>query len=191
MDKRKPMIWDIFCRVIDNYGDIGVCWRLSASLAARGEQVRLWVDDPSPLAWLAPQGCEGVQVIHWRPGSLVLESADRVIEAFGCELPSGYQAALARKAEAGHPVPWINLEYLTAEPFAGRSHGLPSPVMSGPAAGLTKYFFFPGFSANTGGLLREPGIAQRRAVFDRNAWLAGRAADKPFLLRAGRTCRFP
>ncbi|MER2540956.1 MAG: elongation factor P maturation arginine rhamnosyltransferase EarP, partial [Azonexus sp.] len=20
--------WDIFCRVIDNYGDIGVCWRL-------------------------------------------------------------------------------------------------------------------------------------------------------------------
>jgi hypothetical protein len=21
--------WDIFCRVIDNFGDIGVCWRLA------------------------------------------------------------------------------------------------------------------------------------------------------------------
>lgn len=172
MDKRKPMVWDIFCKVIDNYGDIGVCWRLGADLAARGEQVRLWVDDPAPLAWLAPQGCHRVQVIHWQPGPMDMEPADRVIEAFGCELPNGYQAALARKAQSGHSVPWVNLEYLTAEAFASRSHGLPSPVLSGPAAGLTKYFFFPGFTPTTGGLLREPGMTQRQAVFDRKAWLA-------------------
>ena len=44
-DKR----WDIFCQVIDNYGDIGICWRLAADLAGRGREVRLWVDDPAAL----------------------------------------------------------------------------------------------------------------------------------------------
>ena len=57
-----PLQWDIFCRVIDNFGDIGVCWRLSADLAARGQQVRLWVDDASALAWLAPQGVDAVNM---------------------------------------------------------------------------------------------------------------------------------
>ena len=37
------MRWDIFCRIIDNHGDLGVCWRLAADLATRGETVRLWV----------------------------------------------------------------------------------------------------------------------------------------------------
>jgi uncharacterized repeat protein (TIGR03837 family) len=50
---------------------------------------------------------------------------------------------------------WINLEYLSAEPYVARCHGLPSPVMHGPAKGWTKYFFYPGFTAKTGGLLRE------------------------------------
>ena len=54
--------WDIFCQVIDNFGDIGVCWRLAADLAARGHQVRLWVDDASALHWMAPQGAAGVEV---------------------------------------------------------------------------------------------------------------------------------
>ena len=30
------MQWDVFVRVIDNYGDVGVCWRLACGLAARG-----------------------------------------------------------------------------------------------------------------------------------------------------------
>ena len=58
-------LWDIFCRVIDNYGDVGVCWRLAADLAARGEQVRLWLDDPSALGWMAPDGAPGVTVKRW------------------------------------------------------------------------------------------------------------------------------
>jgi uncharacterized repeat protein (TIGR03837 family) len=48
---------------------------------------------------------------------------------------------------------WINLEYLSAEAHVERLHGLPSPVMSGPARGLQKWFFYPGFTAHTGGLL--------------------------------------
>ncbi len=182
MDKRKPMLWDIFCKVIDNYGDIGVCWRLSADLAARGEQVRLWVDDTAPLQWLAPQGCEGVEVCAWTgPASATdpcdIVPGDVVIEAFGCELDDAYKAALADKSARSGAVPWLNLEYLTAERYAARAHALPSPVMSGPAAGLTKHFFYPGFTPDTGGLLREHGLMERRAAFDRQAWLHGQSIE--------------
>ncbi|MBV8621163.1 MAG: elongation factor P maturation arginine rhamnosyltransferase EarP, partial [Curvibacter sp.] len=59
------MLWDIFCTVIDNHGDLGVSWRLAAELARRGEQVRLWVDDPSALAWMAPGGQPGVELRPW------------------------------------------------------------------------------------------------------------------------------
>ena len=58
--------WDVFCRVIDNHGDLGVCWRLACDLAERGAQVRLWIDDAAALAWMAPEGSLGVQVLPWR-----------------------------------------------------------------------------------------------------------------------------
>lgn len=175
--------WDIFCRVIDNHGDLGVCWRLCADLAQRGHSVRLWVDDASALAWMAPQGCVGVTVYAW-PDDVALQAlaqdttfhvGDVVVEAFGCELPEAFQAWMAQ----GTPPVWINLEYLSAEGYVARSHGLASPVMSGPARGATKWFFFPGFTPDTGGLLREPDLAARQAVFDRTAWLETLPLDKP------------
>jgi uncharacterized repeat protein (TIGR03837 family) len=172
VDKHKPMLWDIYCKVIDNFGDIGVCWRLSSDLASRGERVRLWVDDAAALDWLAPQGQAGVDVLGWPGGGAAVEPGEVVIEAFGCDLPDAVQAAIAQSAAAGKPVCWINLEYLTAETFAERTHGLPSPVMSGPAAGQVKHFFYPGFTAGTGGLLREPDLMARQAIFDRADWLA-------------------
>ena len=168
------MLWDIFCKVIDNHGDIGVCWRLSAGLAARGEQVRLWVDDASALAWMAPQGCTGVEVRAWTEPLAMdgLVPCDVLVEAFGCEIAPKYIATYAqwtRAIDIKHL--WINLEYLSAEVFVARSHGLPSPVMSGPGAGLTKHFFYPGFTPGTGGLLREADLLQRQAHFERDAWL--------------------
>jgi uncharacterized repeat protein (TIGR03837 family) len=172
VDKRNPMLWDLYCKVIDNFGDIGVCWRLASDLASRGERVRLWVDAPQALAWLAPQGRAGIDVFGWPGDGAAVQPGDVVVEAFGCELPGPVQAAIACSATAGKPVCWINLEYLTAEPFAERAHGLPSPVMSGPAAGQVKHFFYPGFTARTGGLIREADLLQRQAVFDRPAWLA-------------------
>jgi uncharacterized repeat protein (TIGR03837 family) len=167
------MLWDIFCNVIDNHGDIGVCWRLAAELARRGEDVRLRVDDAAALAWMAPQGAPRVQVLPWasEPGP-----GDVVIEAFGCELPLAFQALIADRMRARQRQPaWINLEYLTAESFAQRAHGLPSPVLAGPAAGLVKRFFYPGFVGGTGGLIRERDLIERQASFDAQAWLAARA----------------
>ncbi len=175
------MLWDIFCEVIDNYGDIGVCWRLSTDLAARGEQVRLWVDDPRALAWMAPQGCPGVSVHTWHtpmPAEDLkgLPPSQVWVEAFGCEIAPEFVAAFAgAKSVEGQisskPPVWINLEYLSAESYVERSHALPSPIMRGPAAGWTKWFFYPGFTARTGGLLREPDLLERQAAFDRQAWL--------------------
>lgn len=157
------MRWDLFCRVIDNYGDIGVCWRLAADLAARGETVRLIVDDASPLAWMAPHGAPGVEVRAWSDEPL--EPGDVVIEAFGCNLPPTFVERMT-SAQV-----WINLEYLSAEPYVERSHGLPSPQ----SRGLTKWFYYPGFTTpRTGGLLREQGLIGEREAFDRAPWLARR-----------------
>ncbi|MDP2367872.1 elongation factor P maturation arginine rhamnosyltransferase EarP [Rhodoferax sp.] len=168
------LLWDIFCKVIDNYGDLGVCWRLSRELAARGQRVRLWVDDARALRWMAPLGCPGVEVRAWtQPLALQGVAAGEVlVEAFGCELAPELIAIYADKQRAGViNIAWINLEYLSAEHYVERSHGLSSPVMSGPGAGLTKRFFYPGFTPRTGGLLREPDLLQRQADFDRTAWL--------------------
>ena len=167
------MRWDIFCKVIDNHGDIGVCWRLAVDLARRGDEVRLWIDDASALAWMAPGGQAGVQVLPW-PAACTAEPGDAVIEAFGCELDEAFVAAMARATQArGRQPAWINLEYLSAEAWVERCHALPSPVLSGPGQGLVKRFFYPGFTPRTGGLLREPDLAERQRTFDRAAWLAG------------------
>ena len=172
--------WDIFCKVIDNFGDIGVCWRLASDLAARGQTVRLWLDDSAALRWMAPDGCKGVQLMRWVEGApidiTVIDRlpADVIVEAFGCDAAPEFIAACARIAGARGIKPlWINLEYLSAETYVERCHALPSPVRTGPAASWTKWFFYPGFTTRTGGLLREPDLAVRQAGFDKRAWLAG------------------
>jgi uncharacterized repeat protein (TIGR03837 family) len=160
----------LFCRVIDNHGDVGVCWRLAADLAARGEQVRLWIDDASALTWMAPGGAAGVSVLPWQAQDGV-EPGDVVVEAFGCELSSAFVARMAAAPRA--PV-WINLEYLSAERFVERSHRLMSPQSNG----LVKWFFYPGFTARTGGLIREGDLPQRQLAFDAAAWLASRGLQR-------------
>lgn len=164
------MRWDVFGRVIDNFGDAGVCWRLAADLAGRGESVRLWLDDPAALRWLAPDGAPRVETGDWDRAA-AMEAGDVVIEAFGCDPPPDFVARMALRA----PVPvWINLEYLSAETWVERCHALPSPQHGGAGRGLTKWFFHPGFTPRTGALLREPGLLAARAAFDRDAWLAAR-----------------
>jgi len=162
------MLWDMFCRVVDNFGDVGVCWRAAADLATRGEQVRLWVDDASALSWMAPEGQAGVQVLAWPAEDAAIPPGDVVVEAFGCNPPAAFIAGMAATPR---PPVWVNLEYLSAENYVERSHGLPSPQAGGPGAGLTKWFFYPGFTARTGGLLRERDLLDRQARFDAPAWL--------------------
>ena len=164
--------WDIFCTVVDNYGDIGVCWRLARQLATEhGFQVRLWVDDldrfhricPGIVARRELQQSHGVEVRWWREPFSSVDVADVVVEAFACNPPASYVAAMA----ARQPKPaWINLEFLSAESWVQGCHALPSPQ---PSLGLTKYFFFPGFVDGTGGLLAERGLMQARDRFRQSA----------------------
>lgn len=162
--------WDIFCSVVDNYGDIGVTWRLARQLVAEHDAaVRLWVDDLLVFARLCPeadvratQQCrQGVDVRQWPAPWSPVEAADVVIEAFACELPAAYVAAMAQRAQ---PSLWLNLEYLSAEDWVGGCHGLPSMQ----STGLQKFFFFPGFRPETGGLLREAGLLERRRNFQQD-----------------------
>jgi len=165
--------WDIFCAVIDNYGDVGVAWRLARTLAReQGATVRLWLDDLRAFQRLWPaadpeqpvQQCAGVTVCAWRTPWADVTPARAVIEAFGCALPQPYLAAMAAQTLA--PV-WLNLEYLSAEDWVSHHHGLPSPH---PRLPLTKHFFFPGFSPETGGVLIEADYTARRAAFDETVW---------------------
>ncbi|MFN3885076.1 MAG: elongation factor P maturation arginine rhamnosyltransferase EarP [Rhodocyclaceae bacterium] len=138
---------DIFCRIIDNLGDAGVSWRLARQLAVEhGWRVRLFIDDPDPIEGFAP-GQSAVEVHRWIEDCAHIAPADVVIEAFACDPPPAYVAAMRRRAR---PPVWLNLEYLSAEDWVAGCHGLPSPQ-----AGLQKFFFFPGFVPGTGGLLRE------------------------------------
>jgi len=188
----KP-IWDIFCTVIDNHGDLGVCWRLARQLADTGQRVRLWADDATALHWMAPAQWQsqwpGIQVLPWDQASntallAALPPADVWIEAFGCKLPEAFVAHGVATRTA--PPRWINLEYLSAEHGVSRLHSLPSPLMSGPAKGWTKQFFYPGFTTGTGGLLREPDMLARQHSFEatgqRSKW---RAQHAPALAPGG------
>ncbi len=163
---------DIFCNVVDNYGDIGVSWRLARQLAnEHGMAVRLWMDDLTSFRCLCPEAdvalkhqiCHGVEIGYWIAAFPATEPADLVIEAFACTLPERYVTAMA--ARDPKPV-WINLEYLSAEDWVEGCHKLPSPH---PDLSLTKYFFFPGFTGRTGGLLLERDLFARRDVFQSDA----------------------
>ena len=159
----KNFSCDIFCRVVDNYGDIGVCWRLARQLANEFDvSVRLWVDDLKRLAMLCPevdaastiQRCRGVEVRLWDEAFPGVQPANLVVETFSCMLPEPYLAAMDASQV------WINLEYLSAEDWVEGCHKLPSPRPP-----LTRHFFFPGFTQKTGGLILERGLFARRDAF--------------------------
>lgn len=160
--------WDVFCHVVDNYGDIGVCWRLARQLASEhGFAVRLWVDDLTVFQHICPeiatsqsvQYVQGIKVCRWESPFQHVAPGDVIIEAFACQLPDKFVAAMAARRV---PPVWVNLDYLSAETWVSGCHTLPSPH---PQLPLIKYFFFPGFDERTGGLLRESDLEARRSAF--------------------------
>lgn len=185
---------------IDNYGDIGVCWRLARQLSQEyGITVELWVDDWAALSRFlgSPTLAEsegytehGVLFRHWRtPEGPSADSAERIaasaviIEAFACSLPHSLITAMANSAT---PPLWLNLEYLSAEGWVRDCHALPSPQSvfnaKGSAVTLNKYFFFPGFVEGTGGLLRETDLLARHVTLQSALPLTRSAFLAPYAL---------
>lgn len=157
--------WDIFCRVIDNYGDIAVSWRLARILTEDHQHVvRIWVDDLNALVRLVPevntsqaqQTHHGITILHWTDSPIDAVPARFVIEAFACTLPEGYQELMPERTVA-----WFNLEYFSAERWISDCHGLFSPQPNG----LQKQFVFPSTRPDSGGLLREASLFQERSDF--------------------------
>lgn len=184
-----PHLWDIFCTVVDNFGDIGVTWRLARQLAAEHRvRVRLWVDDLASFKRIRPeidpaldtQHLAGVEVRRWTDPLPDVEPGDVVIEALACDLPDEF---IERMAGREPKSVWLNLEYLTAEAWADGVHGLPSPH---PRLDLTKYFFMPGYTAKTGGLTREAGLPAARDAFQADA-----SAQTAFWAGLGQPTRQP
>jgi len=165
--------WDLHCRVVDNFGDAGVCWRIARMLAnEHGLPVRLWIDRPQTLQALLPgldaaaavQCIDGVTVCDVTRITPQPQAAAVVIEAFGCGLPEDYAVAMAAMPR---PPQWIVLEYLSAEDWVDGHHGLASPH---PRLPLQRWFFFPGFGGGNGGLPREHDLLARRGAFDAAAF---------------------
>ncbi|MDA8416164.1 MAG: elongation factor P maturation arginine rhamnosyltransferase EarP [Betaproteobacteria bacterium] len=179
--------WWIFCRVIDNFGDAGVSWRLSCQLSRHlGHPVDLVIDDWQTLARLEPAlGDEplenraittrGVRVWSWRrleeqPEKLETSDPQVLVSGFSCELPEAVRFGLQQWKVA--PL-WILFEYLSAEAWVDDCHARPSPISSYPGQ---RYFYFPGFTRYSGGLLREPGLLDDRDDWQQNhsrpGWVA-------------------
>ena len=159
--------WDIFCKIVDNFGDIGVCWRLAKQLEhEHGINVRLWIDDLNIARQLIPsldtaqstQLIDNITIAIWDENSRFEQAAEVVVEAFGCGLPESYLAMMQPDYI------WINLEYLSAEPWVEGFH-----ARNSKRGNLTRHFFFPGFTQATGGLLREHDLVEsnRKIASDR------------------------
>ncbi len=173
----RPLIprCDLFCAVVDNFGDIGVCWRLARQLVREhGWSVRLWVDDLASFRHLRPdidptlaaQRCDGVDVRRWDADFGPIHDGnapgDIVIEGFACHLPDAYLQAMHARKQTGNAPVWINLEYLSAESWVNELHMQKSVH---PQLGLVKTIFMPGFTPGAGGLIRERELFSRRDAF--------------------------
>src|SRR5690625_4741809 len=124
--------FDIFCRVIDYFGDAGVCWRLAQSLAdpSYGHSVRLWVDNLHTLARIEPkinprkkhQVHNHVDIKFWpTKGDNTIHFSwpnpyQVAIETFSCGLPNAF--AVQMKGAHIH----INLDHLSAEKWVEYAH---------------------------------------------------------------------
>ena len=173
----SPVSADLFCRVVDNLGDIGVMWRLARQVSQeKNWQVRLWVDNLASLAVIEPricgdrqvQTCAGVDVHGWPDPWQPTEPHPVVIAGFSCELPDDYLSRLNTLPQTV----WVQLEYLSAEPWTTSFHGLQSQRNDN----LKPIFFFPGFNQSTGGLLREHDLVTAQQAWatqeTKQQWLA-------------------
>jgi uncharacterized repeat protein (TIGR03837 family) len=167
MSTQAGQRWDIFCRIVDNFGDIGVCWRLSQQLFHEHNlQIRLFIDDLNVASQIIPnlnftlqsQNVNGIEILNWQSANSI-KPADVALECFSCELPAEYLSKMQDSV-------WINLEYLSAEPWVADFHARSSNNTK-PA----RHFFFPGFTEDTGGLIREAGIFEKNQVIAINQQL--------------------
>ncbi len=170
-----PMYITVLCKVVDNFGDIGVAWRLCRRLAKIQSKYKicLVVDDweafskiedglPRRLTTQSEAtkqsiSIEGIEIFPWNNNELCHEvfsqnDGDRlsvILELFQCGRPEWMETILF-KEKLQRTVQIIMIDYLTAEKYAEDFHCLQSLTRS---AKVQKVNFMPGFTEKTGGLV--------------------------------------
>lgn len=159
--------WDIFCKIVDNFGDIGVCWRLAKQLhQEHGLEIRLFINHLEVASKImigisneAEQIYEGISIVKWDDKTIFDKVADVVIETFSSGLPEAYIVRMNTETA------WVNVDYLSAEDWVPEFHGLNSQYQQ---TKTLRHFYFPGFSPETGGLLREKTLITERNHFQQS-----------------------
>lgn len=156
---------DIFCEIIDNYGDIGVVYRTAKELQKifPKSKIRAFLNKldefkkiNSQVLDLPSQNIDGIEYItfdYLRDNANELLTAQVIIEAFGCQIPKEYIEIAYDNSEL-----LINLEYLSAEDWIEDFHLQSSPLGRGK---LKKVFFMPGFTEKSGGVIADSNYLER------------------------------
>ena len=156
---------DIFCEIIDNYGDIGVVYRTAKELQKifPESKIRAFLNKldefkkiNSQVLDLPSQNIDGIEYItfdYLRDNANELLTAQVIIEAFGCQIPKEYMEIAYDNSEL-----LINLEYLSAEDWIEDFHLQSSPLGRGK---LKKVFFMPGFTEKSGGVIADSNYLER------------------------------
>lgn len=172
MSNKNPIVCHLTCKVIDFFGDIGVAWRIAKQLKIDFNiEVHLLVDDlvttkrliPSIDLSLQKQTINGINICHCdfsEDSTSLPPPPDFLFNVFNIDLPHSYKTLIKRKKSK-----YIVIEYLSAEPWVDNFHLKPS---IDPQSGLIKTYFYPGFTNQTGGLIREKGLFLRREAFDQS-----------------------
>lgn len=156
---------DIFCEIIDNFGDIGVVYRISKELKKIFQNVRIRIvlnrleefkAINKKVKDVDYQEIDGLICVTEKYVKENMESfgvSDVFIEAFGCNVPEEYVKAAKENSKL-----WINLEYLSGEKWIEDFHLCESLIDSKT---LKKIFFMPGFSEKSGGVIIDSGFLER------------------------------
>ena len=158
----------ILCKVVDNYGDIGVAYRLARRLQKISkENINLIVDDLQAFNKICNsvsleksfQVVEGFSIYNWKDYDFCYSDFSKndgeklavILECFQCGRPDWMEKILFED-KLKRTVQVIMIDYLTAEPYAETFHCLKSLTRS---AKVQKVNFMPGFTDKTGGLIIE------------------------------------
>lgn len=155
----------ILCKVVDNFGDIGVVFRLSRALSDFPNiSLRIITDNLRAFSLLSPginpgadeQFFNGWQIFNWNASDACLSAFTKnpphlIIECFQCGRPEWLDHLLFN-IKIPNIARIIMLDYLTAETYAETFHCLKSLTRS---ARVQKVNFMPGFTPKTGGLILD------------------------------------
>lgn len=150
---------DIFCDIIDNYGDIGFVYRLAKEITKQDKSlfIRVFLNNLESFQVINSkinilkkiQVIDGIEYINMNHLSsedyINIIPSEVAIEAFACELPEDYFINYENNLKL-----IINLEYFTLEEWTKDFH-LHSSFVN--LNGVKKYFYMPGLEKDRGGII--------------------------------------